>query len=174
MVNYMDHTETKSMYLLNPFPGLRPFSTGDAKVFFGREKQVDEIVKHLMKSRFVAITGEPGSGKTSVALAGVVPALMYQGEWILFRTRPGITPLQDLYASIRKKHGRPSPASGSESLPSELDMISLLSDMHHEYQAGILIVVDQFEELFTRKGTLSESNHERNRHQYLEFLTQAI
>ncbi len=174
MVNYMDHTETKSMHLVNPFPGLRPFSTSDSQVFFGREKQVDEIVKHLMKSRFAAITGSPGTGKTSVALAGVIPALMYQGEWILFRTRPGITPLQDLYASIMKKLGNPSTGISSGMLPSTEDMLSNLNNMHREYQAGILIVVDQFEEIFTRRGVLSEPNHKTNRDQYLDFLMKAF
>ena len=50
----------------NPFPGLRPFSSEETHLFFGREGQVDEIVGNLKKNRFIAVVGASGSGKSSL------------------------------------------------------------------------------------------------------------
>jgi putative ribosome biogenesis GTPase RsgA len=82
MANYIRHTDAKKMSMVNPYPGLRPYSTRDSQMYFGRSGEVEDVVNHLLKNRFVAITGEPGRGKTSLVNAGIIPALMYQGEWI--------------------------------------------------------------------------------------------
>ncbi len=58
-----------------PFKGLEPFETGDAGIFFGRERLVDELVARLADSPLLAIIGPSGSGKSSLLRAGVLPAL---------------------------------------------------------------------------------------------------
>ena len=57
----------------SPYPGLAPFGSDDADLFFGREDVVDRCVELLRADRFVAVVGASGSGKTSVALAGLAP-----------------------------------------------------------------------------------------------------
>src|SRR6516225_119902 len=59
----------------NPFPGLRPFMQEEADLFFGRDKQSDELVRRLANSRFLAVVGTSGSGKSSLVRAGLLPAL---------------------------------------------------------------------------------------------------
>ncbi|MET0903473.1 MAG: protein kinase, partial [Acidimicrobiales bacterium] len=58
-----------------PYPGLLPFTAGDAERFFGREEVVDQIVTRLRRHPFLAVVGASGSGKSSVLRAGVAPHL---------------------------------------------------------------------------------------------------
>jgi len=61
--------------LKNPFLGLRPFEAQDDYLFFGREDQVDDLLTRLRQTRFLAVVGTSGSGKSSLVRAGLVPAL---------------------------------------------------------------------------------------------------
>ena len=45
----------------NPFPGLRPFEADEDHLFFGREKQVDELLRRLRFNRFLSVVGTSGS-----------------------------------------------------------------------------------------------------------------
>ena len=57
-----------------PYPGLRPFSRSEADIFFGREEQTDQILDKLSRARFLGVVGGSGCGKSSLALAGLIPA----------------------------------------------------------------------------------------------------
>ena len=59
----------------NPFPGLRPFREEEEYLFFGRESQVDAMVDKLAATRFLAVVGTSGSGKSSLVNCGLRPAL---------------------------------------------------------------------------------------------------
>ena len=59
----------------NPFPGLRPFREDEEYLFFGRENQVDAMVNKLAGTRFLAVVGTSGSGKSSLVNCGLRPAL---------------------------------------------------------------------------------------------------
>ena len=77
-----------------PYPGLAAFGQADADLFFGREAIVERCLELLRAERFVAVVGPAGSGKSSVALAGIasqLPAVVVP--------RPGEHPLQELAAS---------------------------------------------------------------------------
>ncbi|HYW94559.1 MAG TPA: hypothetical protein VE870_03120 [Bacteroidales bacterium] len=173
MANYVRQTEAKKMNMVNPYPGLRPFSTIDAQLFFGRSEEVEEMTANLMKNRILVITGGPGIGKTSLVNAGLIPSLMNQGDWIIFKTRPGSTPLKDLYSEINKNHGKDPSSASKTDTPEPAEIMHILSDMHKEYQAGVLIIVDQFEEIFTRNGMLSEDRQNKQREMFVDFLLQA-
>ena len=58
-----------------PYPGLRPYSESEWRIFFGRERMVFDIVAKIMKSRFVVVHGDSGCGKSSLMRAGVIPHL---------------------------------------------------------------------------------------------------
>ena len=66
---------------LNPFPGLRSFEADEDHLFFGREKQIDELLRRLRSTRFLSVVGTSGGGKSSLVRAGLVPSL-YSGFMI--------------------------------------------------------------------------------------------
>jgi ABC-type transporter Mla maintaining outer membrane lipid asymmetry ATPase subunit MlaF len=53
----------------NPFPGLRPFASGDRDLFFGRNTESDEVVLKLLKNRYITIIGAAGNGKSHSSIA---------------------------------------------------------------------------------------------------------
>ena len=75
-IYFEEETDTE---IVNPFKGLRAFSEADAENFFGRETLVQQLLARLGEggdlSRFLAVIGPSGSGKSSVVRAGLIPAL---------------------------------------------------------------------------------------------------
>ena len=59
----------------NPFVGLRPFKTEESLLFFGRNEQTIELLQRLYKTRFLAVVGSSGCGKSSLIRAGLIPKL---------------------------------------------------------------------------------------------------
>ena len=142
----------------NPFKGLRPFREADADDFFGRDTLVDRLVSRLAEdaagSRFLAVVGPSGSGKSSVARAGLVPALRRGAlpgseGWFYAEMLPGAHPLEELEAALLRVAVNP-PTSLMEQL--EKDEHGLARAVKRILPAGeteLVLVVDQFEELFT-------------------------
>ncbi len=92
--------------LQNPFPGLRSFEPEEEHLFFGREKQIDELLTRLRLTRFLTVVGFSGSGKSSLVRSGVVPAL-FSGQmsgmgsaWRISVMRPGSDPVGNLAQAL--------------------------------------------------------------------------
>jgi tetratricopeptide (TPR) repeat protein len=151
--------------IINPFPGLRPFETEEYRLFFGREGQSDALVERLERSRFLAVVGTSGSGKSSLVRAGLLPALrggMMAGAgagWRVAVIRPGHDPVGNLAHALAEKDvlseaGAGLPRAEAEALiEATLRRGSLgLVDAARQARLGdagkLLVVVDQFEELF--------------------------
>ena len=71
-----------------PYKGLASFSEADAAFFFGREELIEQLVPRLQASRFLAVVGASGSGKSSVVRAGLLPALHEPSSVITPGERP--------------------------------------------------------------------------------------
>ena len=96
----------KNTAIINPFPGLRPFSPEESHLFFGREGQSEIVLEYLSNNRFAAVTGASGSGKSSLIYCGLIPVL-YGGfipeagsRWKIMATRPGNSPVENLAAVL--------------------------------------------------------------------------
>src|SRR5215831_14952786 len=94
--------------LTNPFPGLRPFREDEEHLFFGRESQVDTMVDKLARTRFLAVVGTSGSGKSSLVNCGLRPAL-HRGlmaragtSWRIAQFRPGNNPIRAMARALAK------------------------------------------------------------------------
>jgi len=139
----------------NPFVGLRAFGEEDAERFFGRERLVADIIRRIdAGSTFVALVGPSGSGKSSVLHAGLVNTLAGDadepsGRWLIARMVPGSNPFRELTAALSRS-ATVAPERLHELLadPEEGVLracLGLLPGADHR----ILVVIDQFEELFT-------------------------
>ncbi len=85
----------------NPFAGLAAFQEHDADRFFGRDRDIDQVVGMLRSQPLVAVVGPSGAGKSSLVRAGVIPALKRSGEgWDAHVVRPGRDPLAALAALL--------------------------------------------------------------------------
>jgi excinuclease UvrABC ATPase subunit len=92
--------------ITNPFPGLRAFEEDEDILFFGREKQIDELVKKLRTTRLIAVIGSSGSGKSSLIKSGLIPNLQSGfmsgagSNWRICSFRPGSDPIKNLVAGL--------------------------------------------------------------------------
>lgn len=78
-----------------PYRGLQPFGTDDAEEFFGRDADIQSTLARLAGSPFLAISGASGCGKSSLVLAGLVPALRARGDTVVV-IGSGATPIARL------------------------------------------------------------------------------
>jgi formylglycine-generating enzyme required for sulfatase activity len=150
----------------SPFPGLRAFTEKEAPIFFGRGRETDQLVKMVGQSRFVAVVGASGSGKSSLVGAGLIPRLRENAiegskDWYIVRCTPGEQPFvnlaQALIGSVPALAGNPTKsASRAEKLAAILQSESgnldktLTRALKNEPDwSQVLLFVDQFEELLT-------------------------
>ena len=151
----------------NPFPGLRPFKVEESHLFFGREGQSEEILKKLSEHKFVAVIGASGSGKSSLIYCGLVP-ILYGGfigeeksKWNVIASRPGNAPIENLAAEIIKnKTGEEdSELLIKQKITASLlrstsgGLIEALGQNYDFNNENVLIIIDQFEELFRYKAS---------------------
>jgi hypothetical protein len=149
----------------NPFPGLRPFETEESHLFFGRESQSDEQLARLGRHRFLAVVGTSGSGKSSLVRAGLLPSLhggfMASGavSWQVACFRPGNDPIGHLARALAEIPGF-VPAGGLEASVtstlrrSGLGLLAAVREARMPPGQSLLVVVDQFEELFRFQQTV--------------------
>jgi WD40 repeat protein len=131
----------------HPYPGLASFSAEDAEYFFGREVEVEAIWKKLKRPRLLGLIGPSGAGKSSFLRAGLLPTL--PRTWTAVLSTPGTRPFQFLAEALA-----PSLAGNTLAVQSLLRFddpeiaVPLVARWRHRHEQAI-IVVDQFEELFT-------------------------
>ena len=140
-----------------PYQGLEVFDEEHAQFFFGRERDVQRLVEKLKTTRFLAVLGASGSGKSSLVRAGLIPALragaLPQSEaWTICVFKPGSRPLTSLTAKLLHL------SSGRHAMQTTLDQMEKDERTLHlavalalaDKPAGRIVwVIDQFEEVFT-------------------------
>ena len=138
----------------NPYKGLRAFEEADAGDFFGREALTEHLVERLAETRFLAVVGPSGSGKSSVVRAGLVPALRRgalpgSDRWAIAQMFPGAYPLEELEAALLRVAESP-PASLLEQLEAdERGLLRALKRVLPDDGSELVLVLDQLEEVFT-------------------------
>ena len=159
---------------LYPFPGLRPFQEGEEHYFFGRENQTDTLIDTLRETHFLAVIGSSGSGKSSLVNCGLMTAL--QGglmpdagtAWRIASCRPAGQPIRSLANAL----AAPS-VLFDDAYPDGMSLVDVIDSSLHMSKHGIidvfnmarvkpnvnlLIVVDQFEELFRYRAADSSKD----------------
>ncbi len=154
----------------NPFPGLRSFQADEADVFFGRQQQIDELLVRLAEVPLIAVAGSSGCGKSSLVLAGLLNALkLGQGvgqalRWRPVVMRPGDSPItrlaKPLAAALVGDDPDPDAAADDDSRTRALAgrlhlgadaLVQAVRRARLPPNERVLVVVDQFEEIFRYK-----------------------
>ena len=159
--------------LENPYKGLKPFCEGDAPDYYGREAMASYLVDVLGRGAMVGVVGPSGSGKTSLIYAGLLHQLAEQthrlrlksgdgaanAPWLICQVRPGNFPFSALAAALAQTVS----TSYQSKLPDllrdadlagglrtgRLSLRGLLEKALPATSQQVLIICDQFEELFT-------------------------
>lgn len=162
----------------NPFVGLRPFESDEDVLFFGRREQTIELLQQLSVSRFLAVIGSSGSGKSSLIRAGLIPKLKAgflvdrrrylegntsvsteetddeRDQWHIAVMRPGDSPLYNLALAVQKARDPDASDSDAIKLTSVIRaegapaIIQRLSPLILQRDVNLFLLVDQFEEIF--------------------------
>jgi energy-coupling factor transporter ATP-binding protein EcfA2 len=172
----------------NPFPGLRPFELDESNLFFGREGQSDELLARLQRTRFLAVVGTSGSGKSSLIRAGLLPALFgglmggAGSSWRIAVLRPGNDPIGNLAGALSDPEVLGVPDQDSELQNtiiettlrrSTLGLVDATQLARIPSDENLLIVVDQFEELFRFKEARREDAAEDDAAAFVKLLIEA-
>src|SRR5579859_2922708 len=164
-----------------PYLGLVPFEERDARLFYGRDELAEQLVRRLAGrldgAGMLLVAGESGSGKSSLLRAGLLPRLAAgdlgpgSERWPRRVIRPTASPLRELAMALAEMAGA-DPVSVYRSLSAAPEQVSMLAEQAARTAAGrgagpgsdgpadaancapprLVLVVDQFEELFTSGG----------------------
>lgn len=147
----------------NPYPGLRSFEIDEAEYFFGREDEIYDLLDRLKRTKFLAVVGASGCGKSSLIKAGLIATLQggYMVEsgvpWKFAVMRPWQNPIRELVQALGSPEVLDVASRSSENTFEELEVmlrkgslgiIEALKKWQLPQNNKLLILVDQFEELF--------------------------
>ncbi|MCM2388321.1 hypothetical protein [Streptomyces albipurpureus] len=118
----------------SPYRGLARYESSDSDLFFGRDQITADVLDLIARQRFAMVFGPSGSGKTSLLRAAVIPALR----------EPRTTASTPALAGIRILTPGPSPARTHRHL-----LTDTRTSQGGEPDGDVLVIVDQFEEVFT-------------------------
>ncbi|KPA09462.1 Sulphatase-modifying factor domain protein [Candidatus Magnetomorum sp. HK-1] len=159
--------------IMNPYVGLRPYESHESPLFFGRREQSAALLDKLGKTRFLAVVGSSGCGKSSLIRAGLIPLLRAgflvddRDKWHEAVMKPGNRPLYHLAASVCgilsnnpaldeiQRFYETLSIEGAEAI------IQRIEPLLAKTQSCMLLLVDQFEEIFRfaqAKGTLAQQD----------------
>ncbi len=159
-----------------PYPGLAAFDEHHATSFFGRDREIDELVERLRVAPVLPIVGPSGSGKSSFLQAGVIPRLRRRERWVIVAVRPGRDPISAVARAVvaAEAGADHAPLARRRAEADALRAILLgqpgqlavrLAALAAGGNCRVLLAVDQLEEAFTQ----CDSEHER-----AQFLTMVL
>jgi hypothetical protein len=149
-----------------PYLDLFAFQEQDARFFFGRDQFTQQLAAAVAKQSLVAVVGGSGSGKSSVVFAGFVPQLRSEKDWLIVDFRPGNHPFENLVATLvplldpEKSAGEQLIIANKLIKEFQQDASALqkivISLLGKKTGSHLLLVADQFEELYTLCGDNAE------------------
>ncbi|MGH8727595.1 MAG: tetratricopeptide repeat protein [Burkholderiales bacterium] len=178
-----------SAELFNPFPGLRPFESDESHLFFGRDGQSDELIRRLARSRFLAVVGTSGSGKSSLVRAGLFPSLngglmaAAGSAWRIALFRPGNDPIGNLSHALDRAWGQRGDEQNelvrraiveTTLRRGELGLVEACQQARMGADENLLVVVDQFEEIFRfKRAASSDAAYHEDADAFIKLLLEA-
>jgi basic membrane lipoprotein Med (substrate-binding protein (PBP1-ABC) superfamily)/DNA-binding SARP family transcriptional activator len=134
----------------NPYLGLRPFREPDAGRFFGRDQLVDQLAARVVgQAPFTAVVGPSGSGKSSAVQAGLLPRVRDEvPQAVIAVVQPGLHPFTELEGVLATLAGTQRRVTTTNQQASEDGLVDAARRILEDGER-LLLVVDQFEELYT-------------------------
>ncbi len=161
----------------NPYKGLQAFQEADAADFFGRETLIQRLLECLAESsalsRFLAVVGPSGSGKSSVVKAGLIPALRRgdlpsPADWLIAEMLPGAHPLEELEIALLRLAANPPASLLPQLREDERGLLRAARRVLPGDDSVLTLAIDQFEEVFTLVDDQAERQH------FLDSITAAV
>jgi WD40 repeat protein/serine/threonine protein kinase/DNA-binding SARP family transcriptional activator len=155
--SFIIDTAWDSLPLHNPYKGLRAFEEADEAEFFGRTALIEHLLCRIDTAgpfaRFLALVGPSGSGKSSLLRAGLLPrlrqgALPGSTQWYSVTILPGSHPFEELALGLLQISAKAQPDLAGRLRQGEQSLLEVIDDLLPP-GAELLLVVDQFEELYT-------------------------
>jgi len=186
-VNTTNMADTRM--LSNPFPGIRSYEPEEADLFFGRDKQVSDLVSRLSSTHFLTITGASGCGKSSLIKAGLIPALISgkgkkeEVRWEATLFRPGDDPVKNMAVALCETFGKNDGTATRETTEEAVEKLLRTSEdgllkayeaRHDSHKYNNLLIIDQFEELFRFKQNLTSFRHITEASHFIGLLLTAL
>lgn len=151
---------THNLRQRNRYPGVKPFTSYEKELFFGREQDIEKFCSLLFIKQTVLLYGTSGYGKSSLLNAGVIPRLQAENEWTCYSVRfnnfserdtnGNVSPMENIKLRLKKDLDGNSTALLDTLIPSEESFwywVKSLQFVHNKSQ--FIFFFDQFEELFT-------------------------
>lgn len=161
------HRSVAELPMRNPYKGLQAFAEPDAPYFCGRESWVDQLLERLkadgIRSRFVAVIGASGCGKSSALHAGLIPALRNErlpgsSQWFIAEMTPGAHPLEELEIALIRIAAVPGLSLIPLLRENERGLLRAVRHLLPVDDTECLLVIDQFEELFALEQDSAETS----------------
>jgi len=128
-----------------PYKFLDFFTEKDTGIFHGREYATERLISLIIANRLSILYGESGTGKTSLLMAMVLPRLRSEDFYIAYAR-----PRSDLFKEVESAIGAALPVAPLSN--QEITTLRSIVENRLPKAGRLLIVLDQFEELFTRQG----------------------
>lgn len=141
-----------------PYKGLEPYGKDDYPFYFGRSALITNVTNRIVNwtrnpnaTRFLAIVGASGTGKSSLVRAGLLPSIEQQVDWKLVVMRPNPDPLFNLAVELTDDDIKPRAIATSLAADPETLLQCAQQKLANTWSehSGVLLVVDQFEELLS-------------------------
>jgi len=119
-----------------PFKFLDSYTLDDKNIFFGRDKETEDIFRKLYSGKLILVYGKSGTGKSSIIHCGLISRIP-QEDIFTIKIRCGKSAYKNFISEI-KKHSKAKPDHALE----------ILEDIFYGQSKPIALIFDQFEEVF--------------------------
>ncbi|MBL7733293.1 MAG: ATP-binding protein [Chitinophagaceae bacterium] len=168
-------TTAATIPAINRFPGVKPFTSTDQHLFFGREADLSALNSLIFIKQSVVLYGKSGYGKSSLINAGIIPRLQEKEAWQYFTIRfknysekgdhKNLHPVETIRQRLREQFSGQEENEFGNLIPAENSSWYWIKQHQWQHQkAKFILFFDQFEELFTYpKEEVNEFSEELSR-----------